>query len=64
MEIAECKADTTPPIDPPPDGDGDEDNKPSLTTNMSYTIKKISRGSTVTYDSNDPKKDDPTIARN
>lgn len=64
MEIAECKADTTPPVDPPPDGDGDEDNKPSLTTNMSYTIKKISRGSTVTYDSNDPKKDDPTIARN
>ena len=50
-----------------PGGDedpGDEDNKPSLTTNMSYTIKKISRGSTVTYDSNDPKKDDPTIARN
>ena len=68
VTIAEVKEDSTPGGDDnKPGGDedpGDEDNKPSLTTNMSYTIKKISRGSTVTYDSNDPKKDDPTIARN
>ncbi len=65
--ISECEIPTNPGDDNKPGGDedpGDEDNKPSLTTNMSYTIKKISRGSTVTYDSNDPKKDDPTIARN
>ncbi len=62
--IEQCQEDINNPDDSNGEDPGDEDNKPSLTTNMSYTIKKISRGSTVTYDSNDPKKDDPTIARN
>ncbi len=31
---------------------------------MSYTIQKIARGSTVTYDVEEPSKNDPTIQRN
>lgn len=67
INVTQCDASTpTDPTDPtdPSDPGTDTPTEPSLTTNMNYTIQQISRGSTTTYDVNEPSKNDPTIERN
>lgn len=51
---------TTPGTDDP---GTDTPTQPTI-TNMSYTIQKINKGSTVTFDVEEPSRNDPTIQRN